>query len=163
MKALKIDHLNKERMIYSLAITMGVMWGLATLFFIGASVIKPVRAASSAPQVKKVSSYVYTGPTINVSPEISQLMKKFDSAGYETAAISETSSRMFSVKGVLLLVGRDNIKVFEYPDAESAAKEIPKNTMKAHIYSAGNLIVFYMGEKKDVLTFLEEYFPPKQS
>ncbi len=102
--------------------------------------------------------------TTNFVNELSKIGGLYPSVGQK---ISHTP---LSVTGVLVSVNKDNIQVFEYPDNASALAEEKNLEQKyiqskkqtswdefKHVYVWGNLVIYYMGNNKNILTALNKY------
>ncbi|MDQ2933126.1 MAG: hypothetical protein M3Q80_01975 [bacterium] len=79
--------------------------------------------------------------------------------------------KKFSAPGTLLTLENDNIQVFEYTDGEIASADLEKLVEyyysdkaadldwkdSVHIYRKDNLVIFYMGANKEILTVLNSF------
>lgn len=100
-----------------------------------------------------------------------KLIDELKSVGFKPSIGQKIKRNQFSVEGILIRLGQDNIQVFEYPDRESALSEgkilsqkytststlgLWKNTK--HVYIKDKMLVFYMGTEKNILDSMDTKF-----
>lgn len=97
----------------------------------------------------------------------SQFIKRLSNSDMVPRAVKNITHKTLTVKGNLITLGNDNIQIFEYGDASSAQLEaaaLSKRYMSSsrslawkkdmHIYVDSTLVIFYMGNRENVLDSL---------
>lgn len=141
-------------------------------YFIGMVVLAGLMAACAG----------QTGPQAGDTPEstggemdYAALAEALETGGAAVEAGEEVEQPFFAVTGRIIRVNGQDVQVFEYEDADAAdadaALVAPDGgsvgaTMVAwidapHFFSAGRIIVLYVGSDADVLTALEAALGPQ--
>lgn len=102
--------------------------------------------------------------SLSIPQGTAALFTSFQNSGSSITPLMNVSKPPLSVKGVLASYNDENIQVFEYADATTAATDAQKlrstytgtlsqNTWGSyiHIYQKDSLLVFYMGDKDTIL------------
>ncbi|MCX6713244.1 MAG: hypothetical protein NTY66_03505 [Candidatus Vogelbacteria bacterium] len=102
-----------------------------------------------------------------IGPATERFIQELKTIGFESSPWKKITRTSFSVPGVIITLDKDNIQVFEYPDSETARKEVSllaeKYTSRAysshwggssHLYVKDTLAIFYLGNDKNVLKAL---------
>lgn len=102
----------------------------------------------------------------NTSVHTNKLLTDLRNLGGHPVIVSSVTRDFFTGKGTLVTLNKDNFSVFEYTDEATALAEIEtfrksahttrQWKRKVHLYTTGNLIVFYMGIQKPVIQALHE-------
>jgi len=118
--------------------------------------------SSNMPQMKKFDM----NPPLEVGPKTSELMANLQNEGLAPKATVNIQRDFFSAMGIIVTLNGDNIKVFEYKDPATAAADVlafqksAETKMYAwrktvHLYLKDNIIVFYMGSRRNILDALK--------
>ncbi len=161
--ALDGNYYNREKIRLAIFVILAFLCALATFFFVSFFI-------SNASTINKYS-FVYPSsnalinipqnPGIEVGPATKGLIEKIKQNGLEAMAVKSITRRSFSVQGALITLGGDNISVFEYQDSATPLKEASnfQKRKDAHLYVSGNLIVYYYGQKSNVIASLDNIIP----
>ena len=123
--------------------------------------------------VSRVSPNLYVIPEVKVGSATEQFISVLKESGQNPIPLQQIKRRTFPVSGrIIALVGdnvRDNIQVFEYPDADTAQKETSQLALKytsstlldswkkdIHLYVKDKVAIYYFGNKKTILSTLNE-------
>ena len=98
-----------------------------------------------------------------------QFMSTLASENLDPVLGQKVTRAPFSVDGVIVLLGGDNIQIFEYADPTTAGQDISlleekyttrKRTFSSnettYLYTKGTLTIFYMGNNKNILDVLSK-------
>ena len=105
----------------------------------------------------------------SIGPETYKLIRKIEQMGLNPLVVGKSQRTFFSVEGRVVALSGDNIKVYEYPNNMGASAEVSNFQESAktrmgswkktvHLYAKGNIIVFYMGERKKIIDPLMQIF-----
>ena len=110
-----------------------------------------------------------THPDTELGLATKKFMDDLKSVGLKPVLIQKIKRAPLSVKGALISLSGDNIQVFEYPDNETASKEMTifagkytKSTASnlgentTHLYIRDKIVIFYMGTEKNILVTLNK-------
>ncbi len=95
------------------------------------------------------------------------LISNFKNSGLESAFAGRITKPPLSIEGNIITLDKDNIQVFEYPDTFIASNEAgmfleyykkisSRSSLKSliHLYQKDAMVIFYMGENKNILDSL---------
>ena len=108
-------------------------------------------------------------------PDMDDLIRRLSAEGLEVHLGEEISQPFFTVKGNLLHVNNETLRIFTYENSESATIEAAKISndgesieghaldwpAKPHFYASGRIIVLYLGEDIELMHFLEQILEPQ--
>jgi len=108
-------------------------------------------------------------------PDMDDLIRRLSAEGLEVQLGEEISQPFFTVKGNLLHVNNETLRIFTYENSESATMEAGKISndgesieghaldwpAKPHFYASGRIIVLYLGEDIELMHFLEQILEPQ--
>jgi hypothetical protein len=100
------------------------------------------------------------------------LLASLQSAGLSAAEGGDVSQSFFSVPGKVLLLGSDELQVYEYATPEAAAADVQSVSADGksvgaavldwistpHFFSSGNVVLIYVGENSTILQTLQSMF-----
>ncbi len=103
---------------------------------------------------------------------VATLLASLQTAGLAAAEGGDVSQSFFSVPGKVLLLGSDELQVYEYASPEAAAADVQSvsadgKTVGAavldwistpHFFSTGNVVLIYVGEDSTILQTLQSMF-----
>ncbi len=100
----------------------------------------------------------------------SAFVATLEQEGFTALSWRKITNPEFSVPGAIITLGSDTISVFEYDSEQKASQEasalavnynknIAQNTWaeQTHLYTKGNLIIYYFGMKQSVTTALNTF------
>ncbi len=156
-----LDRLAKRFMI-------GVI--IADLIIIPASFLILTSSLRVLPAVAAVMTESTNSDPVTVGPATTKFLDGLKTDHLSPIVLKKVNRRPMTGDGRLVLLNNDNLQIFEYADHKSATddasvflKKYNSNTKKnqirkkdMHIYTAGELVIFYLGTEKTILTILDE-------
>ncbi len=151
-------------------IILGILFEIvAFILFINHTVISDTGSYSQA----AIALAASTRADLELGVATEQFINELKSAGLKPVIIQKIKREPFSVKGILIGLGKDNIQIFEYPDSLTALGEGSKFAQKytgseatskwknvKHVYVKSNIVIFYMGRNTGILTALDKGISP---
>lgn len=167
----KIGIHNNAKLRFILGFSLGVAWVLVTFLsmykvisFQNFSVVHSSNNLSSSNVV-----YAANVPKMIVGPNTEDIIKKITATGLNPIVVGPIMRGTFSVEGKIVTLGGDNINIYEYANSNIASDEVVSFQLSSetsagswkkevYLYSKDNIIVFYMGEKKNIINSLNTIF-----
>jgi hypothetical protein len=123
---------------------------------------------SSSAKVSEAATDPVSAPSVLSAPSQTEVfLSTLTANGLHPTPLAKVNKKIFSVQGLLVAFGNDNIQIYEYPTNASATADAQKfhwiytSALSrspfrgiVHLYEKENLLVFYMGNKEDVIRAL---------
>jgi hypothetical protein len=123
---------------------------------------------SSSAKVSEAATDPTGAPSASSAPSQTEVfLSALTASGLHPMPLAKVNKKIFSVQGLLVAFANDNIQIYEYPTNASATADAQKihwiyaNALLrspfrgiVHLYEKENLLVFYMGNKEDVIRAL---------
>ncbi len=120
-----------------------------------------------------LSNTAFITPTpalaMTTSPGLEQLIEGLQKNGISPLLGQEVTRPHISVVGETIMLGGDNIQVFQYEDATTAISEATKLVNryatgtrsilwknKIHVYANNSIVIFYLGDNQSILGALDQ-------
>ncbi len=161
-------NLNKEYIRPLLVIGLAILWALTSLFQISKTSIFGNFAGASTTDSGKVSVWGGYG-VLNAGPATDALIEDLKTYNLNPEIVGNNTRAFFSVEGKMITLASSNIKVYEYENSDTLISEVEEFKKSAktpygawkkdvHLYNNEKVIVFYLGEVKEIKDALNAIF-----
>lgn len=167
MKAIAIQRYTKDHSKHLLVIGLALLWFLTSLihFFTSDLFVSGDTAFAGIGSSKAITE----NSLLNIGPGTESLISNIKSKGFNPEVVANNSRAFFSVEGKMITFADSNIKVYEYTDTnvlltdveafkKSAKTQYGSWKKDVHLYNNEKVIVFYMGESKEIKDVLNSVF-----
>lgn len=169
MNYIKIENYSRSHYRSILAFGLTAAAVLTSLLFFKTSTSLNYSFGTSSQNVGNASESFQNIPKVKVGPKTNALILDLENIGLDPISVSNITRDFFSAEGKMITLDGDNIQVFEYADSLAATGELflfqksaqtRRGSWKknVHLYANVNLIIFYMGERKNIIDSLNSIF-----
>ncbi|MDB5204094.1 MAG: hypothetical protein JWP09_122 [Candidatus Taylorbacteria bacterium] len=167
MKAIAIQRYTKDHSKHFLVLGLALLWLLTSILHFFTSGI--FGAGNTAFAGTASGSLLSQNSLLNIGPGTEALMNDLKNKNLDPEIVANNTRAFFSVEGKMITLASGNIKVYEYTDNNILLNEVeafkensktPYGSWKkdVHLYNNAKVIVFYMGEDKEIKDTLNTIF-----
>lgn len=160
-------NLNKEYVRPLLVIGLAVLWALTSLFQISKTNFFGNFAGASTLSSENTS--IIWDRTIRIGHATENLLDGLKTQNLNPEVVGNNTRAFFSVEGKMITLASSNIKVYEYTNSDTLINEVEEFKKSAktpygawkkdvHLYNNDKVIVFYLGEVKEIKDALNAIF-----